>query len=79
MSDAQRDAFFAEYERLVLQGCGVEVSAEVAGRIWRRLGRVGYALAPFDDSIPTLEALRERGVHGRDDLEHRPAGEPASE
>ena len=62
MSDAQRDAFFAEYERLVLQRCGVEVSAEVAGRIWRRLGRVGYALASFDDSIPTLEALRERGV-----------------
>ena len=62
MSDAQREAFFARYERLVLQGCGVEVSAEVAGRIWRRLGRIGYALAPFDDSIPTLEALRERGV-----------------
>ena len=46
----------------MLQGCGVEVPAEVAERIWRRLRKVQYGLAPFDDSIPTLDALRERGL-----------------
>ena len=61
-SEAGREAFFAEYERLVLRGCGVDVSAEMAGRIWRRLKKVQYGLAPFDDSIPTLNVLRERGV-----------------
>ena len=46
-SEAGREAFFAEYERLVLRGCGVDVSAEMAGRIWRRLKKVPYGLAPF--------------------------------
>ncbi len=61
-SEAAREAFFVEYERLVLRGCGVDVTAEAAARIWRRLKRIPYGLAPFDDSIPTLDALRERGV-----------------
>ena len=61
-TESEREAFFAEYERLVLQGCGVDVPVEVAGRIWRRLKKEQYGFAPFEDSIPTLEALRQRGV-----------------
>lgn len=54
--------FFAEYERRVLQGAGVEVSAEEAGRIWRRIRQMDYALALFDDAIPALVECRRLGL-----------------
>lgn len=58
----ERDAFFAEYERRVLRGAGVEVSQEQAGAIWRRVRRVEYGLAAYDDAIPALQACREQGL-----------------
>jgi putative hydrolase of the HAD superfamily len=58
----ERDLFFAEYERLVLRGSGVEVSQERALEIWRRIRKIPYNLAPFADVVPTLEAVRERGL-----------------
>ena len=58
----ERDRFFAEYERLVLQGAGVNVSAEQAGRIWRRVRKVPYGLARFDDVLPTMDLLRAQGM-----------------
>ncbi len=61
-SAAQRERFFAEYERLVIRGSGVEVSLETAGRIWRRIQRIPYRLAAFDDAAPTLRLLRDRGL-----------------
>ena len=59
---SERDAFFAEYERLVLSGAGVEVSPTRAGEIWKRIRQVEYALAAFDDAVPTLRQLREQGL-----------------
>ncbi len=63
----QRDSeghnrFFAEYERLVLKGAEVEVSGERAWEIWQRIRQIPYELAPFDDVVPALEVLRERGL-----------------
>ena len=58
----ERDGFFAEYERLVLQGCGVEVSQVEVLDIWRRVREVPYRLAPFDDVVPALLELRARGL-----------------
>ena len=60
--ELERETFFAEYERLVLEGCGIDVSIETARRIWRRLGEIPYTLVPFDDVVPTLKALRRVGV-----------------
>lgn len=57
-----RNQFFAEYERLVLQGAGVEVTADQAGEIWRRVRQVPYQLTRFDDAIPALEMLKARGL-----------------
>ncbi len=54
--------FFAEYERRVLRGAGVEVSQELAGQIWRRIRQIEYGLALFDDTIPTLGACRQMGL-----------------
>ena len=58
----ERDAFFAEYERRVLRGAGVDVSSERAGAIWRRVRRVEYGMVIYDDVIPALKACRERGL-----------------
>lgn len=58
----ERMAFFAEYERLVLSGSGVEVTQTLAGEIWRRIRKVEYGLAAFADSVPTLQLLREQGL-----------------
>ena len=62
LSSDERRMFFAEYERLVLRGCGVEVSADQALAIWRRVRQVPYDLAPYDDVVPTLDLLRSRSL-----------------
>lgn len=55
-------AFFGEYERLVLEGCGITVSPERSLEILNCVRQVPYGLAPFDDVIPTLALLRARGL-----------------
>jgi putative hydrolase of the HAD superfamily len=62
MADGEKRQFFAEYERLVLRGSGVEVSSEQAEAIWRRVRQERYDLMAFEDARPTLTALRERGL-----------------
>ena len=59
--DEQR-VFFAEYERRVLRGAGVEVSQEQAWQIWRRIRKIDYGLALFNDTIPTLNVCRQMGL-----------------
>ncbi len=59
--DERRD-FFGDYERLILAGAGVEISADRAGEIFRSLRKIPYDLAAFDDSALVLNAIRERGV-----------------
>ena len=54
--------FFGEYDRLVLRGSGVEVTAEQALKVFRRLREIPYSLVPFDDVVPALEQLRSRGL-----------------
>ncbi len=58
----ERSRFFAEYERRVLSGAGVEVSHEQAAQIWRRIRTIDYSLAAFDDSVPALQACRQAGM-----------------
>jgi putative hydrolase of the HAD superfamily len=57
-----RDQFFAEYERRVMEGAGVDVSTAQADEIWRRVRQLPYELERFDDALPTLEQLKERGL-----------------
>jgi putative hydrolase of the HAD superfamily len=59
---AARDEFFGEYERLVIQGSGVEVSPDRAIEIWRVVQAIPHTLAPFQDVVPAMEKLRERGL-----------------
>ena len=57
-----RNGFFAEYERLVLSGDGLEIGPEKALEIWLRIRRMPYELRRFDDVGPALKALRGRGM-----------------
>ncbi len=59
---AERNAFFAEYQRRIVRGSGVEVSLETAGKIWRHIQQIPYELAPYPDAAPTLRTLRGRGL-----------------
>ena len=62
LDSAGRSAFFAEYERRVLRGCGVEVSVEQAAEIWRAVRRVPYGMARYDDVLPILDILKSQGL-----------------
>ena len=58
----ERDAFFAEYERLVLKGAGVDVTLRLASQVWSMAILVPKQFAPFDDAVPALKLLKERGI-----------------
>ena len=60
--DEGRQQFFAEYERLVLQGAGVEVTEEQALEIWNRVRRVPYELTRFQDVVPAMKELKTLGL-----------------
>ncbi len=62
LSREENRIFFAEYERRVLRGAGVEVSQDEAWQIWRRIRKIDYGLALFDDTIPVLEKCRQMGL-----------------
>ena len=62
LSREENRVFFAEYERRVLRGAGVEVTQDEAWQIWRRIRKIDYGLALFDDTIPALEACRQMGL-----------------
>ena len=58
----ERRAFFARYERLILKGAGVDADEELAARVWARVREIPYAMRAYDDAVPTLRALKERGL-----------------
>ena len=59
-SPEEQRRFFAEYERLVLQGAGVVVDLPTAGRIWEKVRQIPYRLALYDDVLPALDLLKLR-------------------
>jgi putative hydrolase of the HAD superfamily len=61
MSAAEREQFFAEYERRVLRGSGHDVDLATAQQVWQTVRQQEYALRLFPDALPTLDALRSSG------------------
>lgn len=61
-SPEAQTAFFARYEQAVFLGAGVEVPLEVAAQMWQRLRQLPYDLALFDDVLPSLAELKQRGL-----------------
>jgi len=62
LAGQDRDRFFAEYEQLILKGAGVEVDLATAGRIWASVRQIPYDFALYDDVLPVLDALGQRGI-----------------
>ena len=60
-SPERRTEFFAEYEQVILQTAGVPVSVGLARQIWALAIAVPKEFTPFQDTMPALESLRERG------------------
>lgn len=54
--------FFAQYERLILRGAGVDVPAQIAGEIFQAIRAIPYHLALYDDALPCINRLRTRGL-----------------
>ena len=61
-SSEDRARFFAEYERRLLAAAGCDVELALAERIWARVQATQKELAPFDDAVPALRALRQAGL-----------------
>ena len=61
-SEEERDQFFAEYERRILKGAGVEVSLPLASQVWQIAIQVPKEFVLFDDVLPALDLLKSRGV-----------------
>ena len=62
MSPEERDAFFAKFEQMVLDGAGFHVDLDLAHRIWRTVSQEQYELALYDDVVDHLDILRENGL-----------------
>ena len=62
LDEAGKERVFAEYERRVLRGSGIEVDSDVALAIWRRVRTVPYEMTLYADVRPALAAIRRRGL-----------------
>ncbi len=60
-SSVRRLEFFAEYERVILETAGVPVTIGLARHLWQLAIAVPKEFAPFEDTVSSLEYLRERG------------------
>ena len=54
--------FFAEYERIILRGAGIEVPSKLAGEIFQAIRKIPYHLALYDDAIPCIQSLKSAGL-----------------
>ncbi|MCE2456410.1 MAG: HAD-IA family hydrolase [Dehalococcoidia bacterium] len=61
LSPGERNEFFAEYERRVLRGCGVDVSVRQAAEVWTAVREIPYEMARFDDVLPAMDLLKQQG------------------
>ena len=55
-----RDRFFAEYQRLIMEGAGIKVDLDTAGRVWAAVRQIPYSFAAFDDTLPVMDMLKLR-------------------
>ena len=61
LDEGRRSEFFAEYERRVLRGCGVEVTPQQADEIWQAVRAIPYQMERFDDVLPAMDLLKQQG------------------
>jgi putative hydrolase of the HAD superfamily len=54
--------FYAEYGTRILQGAGVEVSRDTALQLLAKLRQHKWEFKAYDDTLPTLKELKNRGL-----------------
>ncbi len=60
-SPEARAEFFAEYERRILLAAGVDVNLKLADQVWQMAMLVHKDFELFDDVLPALGKLKEKG------------------
>ena len=60
-SEEERREFFTRYEQMILETAGVQVSTDLARRIWDMAMTTPKDFSPFEDTVPALQDLRARG------------------
>jgi putative hydrolase of the HAD superfamily len=60
-SQADELAFWSDYEAIILKKAGVDVTKDLALRIFTRARQLDRRLVLFDDALPIIRALRGRG------------------
>lgn len=61
-SPQEKERLWLEYELAMLRGAGVDAAADLAAEVMRLVRRLERRIVLFDDTIPTLSALRARGL-----------------
>ena len=61
-SPEDKAAVYADYEVRMLKQTGKEISQELALKIMAKLWEIGLKFKPFDDAMPVLGLLKERGL-----------------
>jgi len=61
-SQADELAFWSDYEAIILKKAGVDVSRDLALRIFTRARQLDRRLVLFDDALPVIRTLRGRGI-----------------
>lgn len=54
--------FFAQYEKLVLSGCDIDVDLYTARDIWLEVKKIPYDLELYDDAIPALQIINANNI-----------------
>jgi putative hydrolase of the HAD superfamily len=61
-SQADELAFWSDYEATILNKAGVDVTKELALRIFTRARQLDRRLVLFDDALPIIRTLRGKGI-----------------
>jgi len=61
-SPEEERSFWADYEAIILEKAGMEVSKELALRIFTRARQLDRKLILFDDVLPILNTLKNKGM-----------------
>jgi putative hydrolase of the HAD superfamily len=61
-SQADEQAFWSDYEALILRKAGADVTKDLALRIFTRARQLDRRLVLFDDALPIIRTLRSRGI-----------------
>jgi putative hydrolase of the HAD superfamily len=54
--------FYAEYATMILQGAGIEINRDTALQILAKIRQHKWEFKVYDDTLPTLKELKNRGL-----------------